>query len=460
MIAAATAAGVHDVILRLPQGYKTEVGEGGTLLSGGQRQRIALARALFGDPFLVVLDEPNSNLDALGEQALTKAIRAVRARGGIAVVIAHRPSAVAAVDHILVLNEGRVQAFGARDQILQQVTQPAPARGGAEAKPRVAGDHGDEQRPSRSIRAHLVAIAAAALFLVLGIGVIGATTELAGAIIASGALVVETNVKKVQHPTGGIVGELRVHDGSHVKAGDLLVRLDETMAQANVAMVENSLAELFARRARLEAERDGNDAVEFPEQLLQAAHQAEIGRVIAGERRLFEFRRDAQRGQKAQLRERVAQLNDEVRGYTDQAAAKKKEIEFIGKELEGVRDLWQKNLIPITRLTALERDGARLEGERGQLIATIAQGKGKISETELQIIQLDQNLRSEVAKELADIRAKIAELVERKVTADRPAAAHRHPRAAIRRRAPARGPHQGRRGRGRRADHADRAGSR
>ena len=269
----------------------------------------------------------------------------------------------------------------------------------------------------RSIRAHLLAIAAAALFLVVGIGVIGATTELAGAVIASGALVVQSNVKKVQHPTGGIVGELRVQDGSPVSAGDLLIRLDETTAQANLAMVEKSLAELFARRARLEAERDGSDAVEFPPELLQAAHQVETGRVVAGERKLFEFRSEAQRGQKAQLRERIAQLTDEVRGYTDQAAAKKKEIEFIGKELEGVRDLWQKNLIPITRVTALERDGARLEGERGQLIATIAQGKGKISETELQIIQLDQNLRSDAAKELADIRAKIAELVERKVTA-------------------------------------------
>jgi HlyD family secretion protein len=269
----------------------------------------------------------------------------------------------------------------------------------------------------RSIRTHLVAIAAAAILLVFGVGVIGATTELAGAVIASGALVVQSNVKKVQHPTGGIVGELRVHDGSRVQAGELVIRLDETTAQANLAMVEKSLAELFARRARLETERDGGEEIEFPEELVQAGRQAEIARVMIGERKLFELRRDAQRGQKAQLRERIAQLTDEVRGYTDQAAAKTKEIEFIQKELEGVRDLWQKNLVPISRVTALERDGARLEGERGQLVATIARSKGKITETELQIIQLDQDLRSEVAKELADIRAKIAELVERKTTA-------------------------------------------
>ena len=272
-------------------------------------------------------------------------------------------------------------------------------------------------KTQQSIRAHLVAIGATAVFLVGGVGVIGATTELAGAVIAAGALVVESNVKKVQHPTGGIVGDLLVHDGSQVQAGELLVRLDETTAQANLAMVDKSLAELFARRARLEAERDGADTVEFPEELLQAARQAEIARVVAGERKLFQLRREAQEGQKAQLRERIVQLREEVQGYTDQAGAKAKEIEFIQKELEGVRELWQKNLVPITRVTALERDGARLEGERGQLIATVAQGKGKISETELQIIQLDQNLRSDVAKELADIRAKVAELIERKVTA-------------------------------------------
>ncbi len=125
----------------------------------------------------------------------------------------------------------------------------------------------NESGTRSSIRAHLLAIAAATVVLVGGIGVMGASTELAGAIIASGTLVVESNVKKVQHPTGGIVGELLVRDGARVKAGDLLVRLDETAAQANVAMVSKSLAELWARRARLEAERDGIDEVEFPADL-------------------------------------------------------------------------------------------------------------------------------------------------------------------------------------------------
>jgi ATP-binding cassette subfamily C protein len=129
LIAAAKAAGVHEIILRLPSGYDTPVGETGVALSGGQRQRLALARALYGNPFLVVLDEPNSNLDAPGEQALTAAIQGVRARGGIVVVIAHRPSAIAAVDQVLILNEGRVQAFGPREKFFSPtVVQTAPPR--------------------------------------------------------------------------------------------------------------------------------------------------------------------------------------------------------------------------------------------------------------------------------------------------------------------------------------------
>ncbi|HVG51582.1 MAG TPA: ATP-binding cassette domain-containing protein, partial [Xanthobacteraceae bacterium] len=121
IVAAAQAAGVHKLILSLPNGYGTVVGEGGTALSAGQRQRIALARALFGDPFLVVLDEPNSNLDSEGEEALTQAILGVRARGGILVVVAHRPSALAGVDLVLVMGEGRVQSFGEKNEVLGKV---------------------------------------------------------------------------------------------------------------------------------------------------------------------------------------------------------------------------------------------------------------------------------------------------------------------------------------------------
>jgi PrtD family type I secretion system ABC transporter len=124
---AARAAGAHDLILRLPEGYDTRIGPDGSGLSAGQAQRIGLARALYGNPFLVVLDEPNANLDADGEAALTRAITGVRERGGICVVIAHRPSALAAVDLVLVMSEGRAVAFGPRDEILRQVMRPVPA---------------------------------------------------------------------------------------------------------------------------------------------------------------------------------------------------------------------------------------------------------------------------------------------------------------------------------------------
>jgi ATP-binding cassette subfamily C protein len=126
IVAAAQAAGVHDLIVDLPEGYETQLGELGAELSAGQRQWIALARALYRDPFLVVLDEPSSNLDAAGEAALTQAILGVRNRGGIVIVIAHRPNALAAVDYLLVMNQGRAQAFGPRDQVAARMLRQEP----------------------------------------------------------------------------------------------------------------------------------------------------------------------------------------------------------------------------------------------------------------------------------------------------------------------------------------------
>lgn len=266
----------------------------------------------------------------------------------------------------------------------------------------------------RSLRRHVAGVAAV-IGLATGTGAWTAATELSGAIIATGSLVVESNIKKVQHPTGGVVAELPIQEGARVQAGDLLVRLDATTTRATYDSVTKSLWEIAARTARLEAERDGRDEPAFPAELAGAG--PDVARIVDGERKLFRFRRDALQGQKAQLRERIGQLREEIKGLVEQAAAKEQETAIIGREYEGVEDLWRKNLIQLTRLTSLQRDMSRLKGERGVLVANIAQAKGKVSETELQIIQLEQNLRSDVAKELAENRAKAATLTEQRIAA-------------------------------------------
>jgi HlyD family secretion protein len=270
----------------------------------------------------------------------------------------------------------------------------------------------------RSMRRHLLVAVVVVCILVIGVGGWGTTAVISGAVVASGYLVVDSNVKKVQHPTGGIVGELRVRDGDHVHAGDIVVRLDETITRANLAIVSKGLDELMARKARLESERDGWDTIVFPAQLVAGASDPDRAAAMDSERKLFNLRKTARSGQKAQLRERVAQLGEEIAGLTAQQNSKSKEISLVERELAGVRDLWSKNLVQINRLTALEREAARLDGERGQLVAAAAQAKGKVAETALQILQIDQDIASEVAKELREVDGKIGEFVERKVTAE------------------------------------------
>jgi HlyD family secretion protein len=270
----------------------------------------------------------------------------------------------------------------------------------------------------RSLRNHLIAGIAVALFLIVGIGGWAFRTELSGAVTASGSVVVDSNVKKVQHLTGGIVGELLVREGDRVQAGDTVVRLDDTVLQAGLAIVTKGLDEMRARKARLVSERDGTDEMVFPSDMIGRMPSSELAAAMESERKLFDLRRAARQGQKSQLRQRIAQLEDEARGYGALQAAKTEEIELIQRELGGVQSLWEKKLIPINRLTMLEREAARLKGELAQSIASSAQVRGKISEIELQIIQIDQELSSEVAKELREMDGKIGEFVERKVTAE------------------------------------------
>jgi HlyD family secretion protein len=278
---------------------------------------------------------------------------------------------------------------------------------------------GSEARGAqRSIRLHLIIGLSVVVILAGGLGGWASTAQISGALIAPGSVVVESNVKKVQHPTGGVVGEVRARDGDLVKAGDVVVRLDDTVTKASLAIVVKTLDGLWARAARLEAEQRGLDKAVFPKMLLDRADDPDVKNIIASETKLFEVRTYGRAGQKAQLRERVTQLNEEIAGLAAQERAKDLEIALVEKELTGVRDLYDKHLVQISRLTTLERDAARLNGERAQYIASRAQAKGKITETELQIIQVDKDMVSEVSKDLRETNDKIGEFVERKVTAE------------------------------------------
>jgi HlyD family secretion protein len=275
-----------------------------------------------------------------------------------------------------------------------------------------------EQDPRLVIRRLNLIGLAITVVLIGGVGGWAATAQLAGAVIAPGTIVVETNVKKVQHPTGGVVGEILVKEGGPVEAGQVVLRLDDTVTKATLGVVRSQLDELIARQARLMAERDDAETIVFPQELTSRRGDTGVATAVAGEEKLFESRRSARTGQRSQLRERVAQTNEEIRGLSAQQAAKESEIELIRKELIGVSDLYQKNLVSISRYTQLQRDQTKLHGERGQLIADSARARGKISETELQIIQLDQDFRTDVLKDLREAQGKIAELKERLTAAE------------------------------------------
>jgi len=258
----------------------------------------------------------------------------------------------------------------------------------------------------------------AMLLLGGGVGGWASVTEIAGAVIAPGTLVVDSHVKNVQHATGGIIAEIDARDGDKVKAGDLLLRLDRTVPAANLAVVSKALDQLTARKARLDTERRGSGAIIFPNELLDRVADPDVAEAVAGEKQHFETRRTSRAGQKGQLGERIAQLQKEIAGDTAQAQANSKEIELEKKELASVRALWAKKLISIDRLTQTEREATRLDGQRGQLIAAQAQAEGKIAEIKLQIIQIDLDLSTEVNKDLRDVDGQMGELLERKVAAE------------------------------------------
>jgi HlyD family secretion protein len=260
-----------------------------------------------------------------------------------------------------------------------------------------------EEQVNRSLRRHVIVGLATVAFLFIGVGGWASTTDIAGAVIATGQLVVETSVKKVQHPTGGVVGEIFVREGDHVKAGDVLVRLDETQTRAELEIILRDLDENAARRARMEAELSGEEVI-FPAGLISHIEDSKVAHLVETETQLFVVRRAAREGQRATLRE-------QIKGLREQVVGKDKELAWIRRELDGVNELWKKNLVQFTKVVQLERDAAKIEGERGALAASIAQ-------SELKILQVDEDMRQDVGKDMADIRARSTELAEKRVAAE------------------------------------------
>jgi HlyD family secretion protein len=248
-----------------------------------------------------------------------------------------------------------------------------------------------------------------------GLGAWATYAPLSGAVIASGAVVVDSNVKKVQHPTGGVVGKIFVRNGDWVHAGDTLMHLDDTQTRANLGVVVSQLVQLRGRKARLEAERDGREFVTYPSDF--EASDPEAPAIAAGESSLFAARKALKNSQVSQLRERVGQFRQEIIGLTAQRDAKKIEIDLMKEELEKLVELRRKELIPQPRVLAAQRDLTKLQGEWGSLEAQIARALGSISEISLQIIAVDQTVQTDASKEIRDIEAKLAELVERRTAA-------------------------------------------
>ncbi|ENN85206.1 Type I protein secretion system PrsE [Rhizobium freirei PRF 81] len=277
-------------------------------------------------------------------------------------------------------------------------------------------------RPSssteRAIRRLSLFVVVAILLLFGVMGGLAAATKISGAVIASGSLVVDSYVKPVKHLKGGIASTIFVRNGDHVDAGQVLVRLDDTQTRANLAIIRKRLNELSARTARLVAERDGKDDIVFPADLLSAAGTEDVRAILAGERQLFRDRLASRDGQKSQLRERIQQLNQEIEGLVAQEQGKRREIALIAKELGSLEGLLNQGIISATKVFSLQRESASLNGDLGNLVSSIARTRGKIAETELQILQIDADRGSQVSEQLRQAESDIGQFSERLVAAE------------------------------------------
>lgn len=269
--------------------------------------------------------------------------------------------------------------------------------------------------PDRRMRAKLRFALIAVAVLVFGFGAAAAFVPIGGAVVGSGSVGVESRVKRIAHPTGGIIAEIHVKNGDHVDKGDILMRLDTTVSGADAELSGLSVDQLLAQRARLEAERLGTAGMGVPAELTRG--DAGAAKALADERKLFAIRRSEQEGLRSQLAARIAQHNQQIAGYRAQIDALDKQTALIEPERKGVRDLWEKDLVTISRLNQLERTQVDLQGNVASLQAQIAQTQARITEAREQLIQLGETRRSEAGTQLAAVNAQLNQQQVRSVTA-------------------------------------------
>ena len=254
------------------------------------------------------------------------------------------------------------------------------------------------------------------MLLVCGVGFWSVGTEIAGAVVASGTVQVESERQVVQHPDGGVVGEILARDGDNVAAGDVLVRLDGTFMQSELAVVERQLAEIFARRSRLIAERDGAE-LDFDEP--PKFSLIEIGTIqdqINGQRNLLAARKESLGQEFQQLGEQQNQIERQIEGAEAQLTALRRQFDLIELELADVQSLFDRGLVQVTRLLELQRAEARLQGEIGGIISTVAEARTRISALEIEKLKLGGTRREEAISNLRDIQFSEIELQERRIS--------------------------------------------
>ena len=242
----------------------------------------------------------------------------------------------------------------------------------------------------------------------------GLFSSLAGAVIASGRVEVETRDQVIEHLDGGTVGSILVRDGDQVDAGEVVIRLKDEQLRSELALLESEHAELVARRNRLEAEFRGTETIAWDAALLSSAEtDPMIAEAIEGQSRLFAARRESRAGQVAQLRERIGQIQRQIAGLEAQAEAVVRQSTFVVREVEAQRELFDKGLTELSRLLALEREAARLEGQAGEISARIAGAWGRIAEIEIQILQIGSTRIEEAEGEAREAQARENQVVER-----------------------------------------------